>query len=142
MLLKDLKYKNSGNVTFLSLALLAVFSFLFIVIFDACQIFIAREETKKASDAASLAVAQNLLFFEIPECYKIAEEVAKLNNCFLVECSCVYDEVVVTAGKKIRFIFLDKFIKKGDTATSTSTSKVVYPWDEQLGYCDSYRFSY
>ncbi len=142
MLLKNLKIQSSGNISFLVLTVLAVFSILFVFIFDLCQIFAVREETKKASDAASLAVAQNLLFFESQDCLKMAEEIARLNNCTLVECSCDYDEVIITVEKRIGFSLLNKFIKENGVVRSTSRAKVVYPWDEQFGYCDSYRFDY
>jgi secretion/DNA translocation related TadE-like protein len=142
MLLKNFKLKNSGNISFLVLAVLAVFSFLFLVIFDICRIFAVREETKKASDAVSLAVAQNLLFFENQDCCRIAEEVAELNDCSLAKCSCGYDEVIVTVEKKVEFVFLDRFIRKSSTAASSSTARIMYPWNEQFGYCDSYMFSY
>ncbi len=72
MLLENLKAKNKGNISFLTLAVVVIFTVLFLLIFDLCRIFIAREETKNASDAASLAVAQNLLFFENLNCNKIA----------------------------------------------------------------------
>ncbi len=142
MLLKKFKTKNSGNVSFLVLSLVIVFSVLFIIIFDICNIFVAREKTKKASDAASLAVAQNLLFFENTDRCKIAEEVTRLNDCSLVECICSYDEVVVAVEKRVQLVLLDKLIKNYSVATSTSSAEVIYPWDEQSGYCDFYRFGY
>jgi len=142
MLLRKLKMQNRGNVSLLVLAVLMLFLILFIVVFDLCQIFTAREITKKASDAASLAVAQNLLFFENLNCNEMAEKVAQSNNCTLVECSYNYDEVAVTVEKEVRFVLLDKFIEECGVIRSTSKVKVVYPWDEQFKYCDFYKFSY
>lgn len=142
MLLENLKEQNKGNISFLTLAVVVIFTVLFLLIFDLCQIFIAREETKNASDAASLAVAQNLLFFENPDCNKIAEEVVCRNNCILVECRYDYDEVLVTVERKLDFILVDKFISKYCSVRSTSKAKVIYPWDGQFNYCNTYKFSY
>src|SRR3972149_3171082 len=140
MLLKNLKAQNRGNISFLTLAVVIVFSVLFLLIFDLCQVFIAREETKNASDAVSLAVAQNLLFFENSDCNKIAEETAQKNNCILIEYSYDYDEVMVTVERKLDFILIDKFISKDCSVRSTSKTKVIYPWDDQFGYCETYEF--
>lgn len=142
MLLKNLKVQNKGNISFLTLAVVIIFSVLFLLIFDLCQIFIAREETKNASDAASLAVAQNLLFFENLDCNKIAEEVAQRNSCILVGCVDNYDEVMVTVERKLKFILIGKFILRNCSVRSTSKAEVIYPWDDKFGYCDTYKFSY
>jgi uncharacterized membrane protein len=142
MLLENLKAQNKGNISFLTLAVVITFSALFLLVFDLCQVFIAREETKNASDAASLAVAQNLLFFENLDCNKIAEEAAQRNGCILVECTNNYDEVMVTVERKLNFILIDKFIFKNCSVRSTSKAKVIYPWDEQFDYCDTYEFNY
>ncbi len=142
MLLRHLKIQNSGNITFLALVVVTMFSILFLVIFDICQIFVVREETKNASDAASLAVAQNLLFFENPDCLRIAEKVARSNNCTLVECICNYDEVIVTVEKRVRFVLINKFVTEYGMVKATSKVEVVYPWDEQFNYCNSYKFGF
>ena len=141
MLLKNLKTQKRGNISFLTLTAVIIFAVLFLLIFDLCQVFIAREETKKASDAASLAVAQNLLFFENLDCNKMAEEVTQRNNCTLVECRHDYDEVQVTVERKLDFVLADKLISKY-SIKSTSKAKVIYPWDGQFDYCDSYEFIY
>lgn len=142
MLLKDLKTQNKGNISFLAMAAVIVFSILFLLIFDLCHIFIAREETKNASDAVSLAVAQNLLFFEDQDCSMIAEEMARKNNCILIEYSYDYDDVIVTVEKTFDFIFIDKFIANSGSIRSTSKTKVIYPWDDRFGYCKTYKFGY
>ena len=142
MLLRHLKIQNSGNITFLALVAVTMFSIIFLVIFDICQIFVVREETKNASDAASLAVVQNLLFFENPDCLRIAEKVALSNNCKLVECICTYDEVIVTVEKRVRFALINQFITEYGMVKSTSKAEVVYPWNEQFSYCDSYKFGF
>ncbi len=142
MLLNSLRIQNRGNVSLLTLVILSVFAVLFMFIFDLCRIFIAREVTKKASDAASLAVAQDLLFFENQDYSRAAKKVAAINNCILIECSCGYDEVTVTVEKKLDFILIDKLMPGYSRVKSTSKAKVIYPWEEQFDYCKSYKFSY
>jgi len=142
MLLRKSVSGNYGNISFLTMAITVFFSILFVVIFDICQIFIAREETKNASDAASLAAAQNLLFFDSNRCCEIADEVAELNGCDMTGCSSGYDEAVVEAEKSVSFIMLDKLFKVSGKVTSISRARVLYPWDEHFNFCDSYEFSY
>ena len=140
--IQNIIMQDSGNTALLVLVIVVILSILFLVVLDICQVFKVREETKNASDAASLAVAQNLLFFEKPDCIKVAEEVTRLNNCILVECICSYDSVTVTVEKSVKFFLIDKFIGGDSMVKSTSKTEVVYPWDEKFNYCDSYRFSF
>jgi len=142
MLLANIKTSKSGNISVLTMAVTIFFSFLFLLIFDSCQIFAARESTKNASDAASLAVAQNLIFFEDLDCRAVASEIAEKNNCVIIDCVCSYDEVVVTAEKKLNFILLDKVTSKYNRVQSISKVKVIYPWDSQFGFCKYYKFGY
>lgn len=142
MLLKSLRIQNRGNTSFLVLAAVTVFAVLFIFIFDLCRIFIAREVTKNASDAASLAAAQDLLFLSDQDCVSAADKATAINNCRLIECRSDYDEVTVTVEKKLNFILLSRLIPGYSSIRSTSKAKVVYPWDEHYGYCKSYEFSY
>jgi len=142
MSLNNLKRQDRGNISFLTLAVIAVFAILFMFIFDFCRIFIAREVTKNASDAASLAVAQDLLFFKIFDCNRSAEKTAALNNCVLVECRCEYDEVVVTVEKEFDLVLLDRLIPGCSKVRSISKTEVIYPWEEQSGCCRSYEFGY
>jgi hypothetical protein len=72
----------------------------------------------------------------------MAEEVTQRNNCTLVECRHDYDEVQVTVERKLDFILVDKFISKYSSVKSTSRAKVIYPWDGQFDYCDTYEFVY
>ncbi|MEA2016684.1 MAG: Rv3654c family TadE-like protein [Actinomycetota bacterium] len=142
MLLKFLILRSRGNISFISAVILVILSILFLVVFDLCRIFIVREETKKASDAASLAAAQNLLFFDSSKCCEIAGRVAELNNCKMVDCSFDYDCVTVEVKKNINFAVLGGLMKESGTVSSESRAKVLYPWDEYFGYCDYYKFSY
>ena len=142
MLLKELNTQNRGSISFFVLAVVIIFSILFLLIFDLCQIFVAREETKNTADAVSLAVAQNLLFFEDSYCNMIAEELARKNNCVLVEYSYDYDNVIVTVEKTPDFVLIDKFMTKNSSIRSTSKTNVIYPWDDRFGYCKTYEFGY
>ena len=109
MLLSNIKNKNkgkdNGNISMLALFLTMFFAFLFMVCIDLCRIYIARELTKDAADAASLSIAQNLLFFENFDYKNAAEEISSKNKCELVECYLDYDEVVVSHGEKTKFYF-------------------------------------
>src|SRR4030042_5019975 len=138
MLLKELNTQNRGSISFFVLAVVIIFSILFLLIFDLCQIFVAREETKNAADAVSLAVAQNLLFFEDSYCNMIAEELARKKNFVLVKYSYDFDNVIVNVEKTLDFVLIDKFIIKSSSIRSTSKTSVIYPWDDRFGYCKTY----
>jgi uncharacterized membrane protein len=142
MLLNELKIQNKGNVSLLILVAVSVFAVIFMFIFDFCRVFIAREVLKNASDAASLASAQDLLFFENQDYSRTAEKVTAINNCKLIECRYDYDEVTVTVEKKLDFILIGKLMPGCSTIRSSSKAKVIYPWEEQFDYCRSYEFSY
>lgn len=142
MLLKSLIIQNKGNASLFALVVISVSAILIMFIFDFCQIFIAREVTKKTSDAASLAVAQNLLFFENYDCSRVAERMAAVNDCILVECRYDYDEVTVTVQKKLDFILIKKLIPGYSEIRASSKAKVVFPWEQQFEYCRSYKFNY
>jgi len=142
MLIESLKNNRKGNISILALVSVIFIAFLFLLVFDLCQIFVARENTKNSSDAASLAVAQNLVFFESKNLKEIAQKVVKKNNCILVDCIYDYDEVVVIAEEKLNFILISKFTSKYNRVQSISKTKVIYPWDRRFGFCKYYKFDY
>ena len=146
MLLSNIKNVNKGNskgnISMLALFLTMFFAFLFMVCIDLCRIYIARELTKDAADAASLSIAQNLLFFENFDYINAAEEISSKNKCDLVECYLDYDEVVVIMGKKLNFILIDKFFPESCTVKSISKTKIIYPWDDYFGFCKNYEFNF
>jgi hypothetical protein len=146
MLLSNIKNKNKGknhgNISILALLLTVFFAFLFMGCIDLCRIYIARELTKAAADAAALSIAQNLLFFENFDYENAAEEISNKNKCDLVECYLDYDEVVVIMGKKLNFILINKFFQESCTVRSTSKTKVIYPWDDYFGFCKKYEFNF
>lgn len=140
--IKRFARKNDGAISWITLAITIFLALLLVVIFDLCRIFVVREITKNASDAASLAVAQNLIFFESCDCEKIANEVAQRNGCNVVKIEYDYDEVVVVVEKELSFVVINKFTSSYNKVQSSSKAKVIYPWDSRFGYCKSYRFSY
>jgi uncharacterized membrane protein len=139
----NLSFKNQGgSITVLALVLIVFFAFVFLVLSDFCRIFIARSITKKAADSAALAVSQNLLFFDVDSVQIIAKNIVEKNNCSLAEVYISYDEVTVFAKKEVKFIFIKFAGFNGYEITSCSKAAVIYPWDESLGLCKSYRFGY
>ena len=139
----NVSFKNQGgNITILALVTAIFFAFVFLVLSDFCRIFIARSETKKAADSAALAASQNLLFFDADSAESLAKNIVEQNNCSLAEIYIGYDQATVSAKKEVKFIFL-KFAGFNSTEiTSYSKAAVIYPWDESLGLCKSYRFGY
>ena len=136
------RVNNKGNISILILFLTMFFAFLFMVCIDLCRIYIARELTKDAADAASLSIAQNLLFFENFDYKNAAEEISSKNKCELVQCYLDYDEVVVIMEKKLNFILIDKFFPESCTVKSISKTKIIYPWDDYFGFCKNYEFNF
>lgn len=140
--MKERLRNSDGAITLVTVVMTMVITLVLLVIFDLCKIFAARESTKSASDATSLAVAQSLIFFESRECEEIANKVAQINGCKLVEVSYNYDWVIVVVEKELEFILVDKFTTRYSRVQSASRTRVIYPWDSRFGYCKSYRFSY
>jgi hypothetical protein len=126
----------------MALILVILFAFLFLVMGDLCRIFVVREVTKKAADSASLAVAQNILFFDADFISDTAETYSDLNGCNLTGLKISYDEVVVTVEKKLDFLLLGSIYPDGCTVSSSSCSRIIFPWDEHFGFCKSYKFNY
>jgi hypothetical protein len=139
----NLSFKSQGgNISILALVLIIFFAFVFLVLSDFCRIFIARSETKKAADSAALAVSQNLLFFDVDSAQSLAKNIVEKNNCSLAEIYIGYDQATVFVKKEVKFIFLKLAGFNSCEVTSYSKAAVIYPWDESLGLCKSYRFGY
>ncbi len=133
---------QGGNIMIPALVLIVLFAFVFLALSDFCRIFTARSETKKAADSAALAVSQNLLFFDVDSAQSLAKNIVEKNNCSLAEIYIGYDQATVFAKKEVKFIFLKFAGFKSCEITSYSKAAVIYPWDESLGLCKSYRFGY
>lgn len=139
----NLSFKSQGgNISILALVLIMFFALVFLVLSDFCRIFIARSETKKAADSAALAVSQNLLFFDVDPAQNLAKNIVEKNKCSLAEIYISYDQATVFAQKEVKFIFLKFAGFNSCEITSYSKAAVIYPWDQSLGLCKSYRFGY
>jgi len=130
-----------GNISIIALVLIFLFAFIFLAVSDLCRIFIVRESTKKAADAAALAVAQNILFFEYDNYYIHAREIVEKNYCQLCDIDVSYDEVTVSVRRDLKFILIKGFFSDSCSIYAWSKTKVIYPWDDYFGLCNSYRFS-
>ncbi len=142
MQLKRIKSNNKGNISFLALTTILIFSFLFLLIFDICQIFVAREATRNAADSIALSIAQDLLFLEENEIKQMAIEAAAENGCTISGIKYDYDIVEVEVEKELKFIALGKLFPGYDSVRSASKTQVIFPWDDEFGYLKSYRFRY
>jgi hypothetical protein len=136
------KLSSNGNISILSLMSVIIFSFIFLLMADYCRIFVAMSASRKAADAAVLAVSQDLLFLERHNAQNTAKEIALQNGCRLKEISVSYDMVAVSVVKEIEFVFLKIFGRQGCSVISVSKTDIAYPWDEAFGLCKRYRFDY
>lgn len=140
---KSLKCSQNGNISVMAIFFVIFFAFIFLLLSDFCRIFVIRSVTKKASDSASLAVSQQLLFFKSEDELKnMARQIVEQNKCGLRNFAVSYDEIIVSAERKLDFVLLQYFGTDGCMVYSVSKSKVIYPWDEELGLCRRYRFEY
>lgn len=117
-----------GNVTILSITITIVLIVFTPFIIDVAILFKTRADAKSASDAASLAAAQEILFLEDGE--NVAKAIAEKNNAKLVSYFANNNEVTVTTSKIANFIFIDNFIKDSIEIKATSSSEVKFPWGE------------
>ena len=134
--------KSSGNISILALAAVLITGFTMAALFDCCRIFAARSQAKNASDSITLAIAQNLLFFDEESMLEIAKDIAYRSNCNITEVQVTYDEVTVKIEKSVHFILIDKLGYWDCKVFSSSSSKVIFPWDQVWGMCDIYKFEY
>jgi len=119
---------QKGNVTILSITITIVLIVFTPFIIDVAILFKTRADAKSASDAASLAAAQEILFLEDGE--NVAKAIAEKNNAKLVSYFVNNNEVTVTTSKIATFIFIDNFIKDSIEIKATSSSEVKFPWSE------------
>jgi len=127
---KFIKKFNSqiGNVAILSITITIVLIVFTPFIIDVAILFKTRADAKSASDAASLAAAQEILFLEDGE--NVAKFTAEKNNTKLVSYFANNNEVIVTTSKIAKFIFIDNFMKDSIEIKATSSSEVKFPWGE------------
>jgi uncharacterized membrane protein len=134
--------KNNGSITIVTMAVLCIVFIFGLSLMDLSNIYTAREQAKNASDAAALAIAQKLLFFEEEGFEELAKDIVNKGDCTLFALDISYDEVSVTAKKEIEYLFLGHIFKKRSSVYTTSKAKVVYPWDESFGKCKKLVFDF
>jgi len=142
-LLNKIIRRQKGNSTLFVIVLTLVCIFLLLALFDLCSTYIIREQTKEVSEAISLAIAQQLLFFDQDELILMAEKMAASRYCSLAVCNIGYDKIEVSVERKTEIAVLDRIgLSKFKTVRSSSSVKIIYPWDRELGLCHYYEFGY
>ena len=136
------KGRQDGNSAVVILVMVIFFLVLFTGILDVCRILICRERTRNAADAISLAVAQELIFFEYRELDIIAEKMAGRYKCRLESLNITYDTVTVSTASDIKLLLLDRFRDDIRNVRSASSTEIIYPWDRRLGLYRYYEFSF
>ena len=142
MVAKIIRGRQDGSSAVVILVMVLVFLVLFTGILDVCRILICRERTRNAADAAALAVAQEMVFFEYHELESIAEKMAGRYRCRLGSLKITYDMVTVSAVSEIKLLFLDRFTGDAWNIRSASSAEVIYPWDRRLGLYRYYEFGF
>ncbi len=134
--------KQKGNVSLILMVSTVLIFIFFLILFDLTRIFVAREQTKNASDSAVLAAAQNLIYFDRGKAESIAQKAVGEHGCSLVYLKIEYDEIEACTEKEPRLIILGYFLSQGTKVRSVSRSRVIYPWDHSFNYCDYYKFDF
>lgn len=142
MMIKIRRRGQDGSSTVVILILLMIFLVLFAGILDVCRILIYREHTRNAADAISLAVAQEMIFFEHQRLESIAEEMVGSYRCRLESLNITYDMVTVSAVSDVKLLLLDRFRDDVWNVRSASSTKITYPWDTGSGLYRYYEFSF
>lgn len=142
MMIYKRKGRQDGNSAVVILVMVIFFLVLFTGILDVCRILICRERTRNAADAISLAVAQELIFFEYRELDIIAEKMAGRYKCRLESLNITYDTVTVSTASDIKLLLLDRFRDDVWNVRSASSAEVIYPWDRRLGLYRYYEFNF
>jgi len=142
-LLSNITKGQKGSSAIFAISLAAVCIFLLLGLFDLCSIYILREQTKNVSESISLALAQELLFFDRDELSRAAGEMAASEGCSLAACNIGYDGIEVSVEREAEFTVLDRIgLSRFKTVRSSSSVEIVYPWDRGLGLCRYYEFGY
>jgi hypothetical protein len=142
MMIKIRRVRQDGSSAVVILIMIVIFLVLFASVLDVCRILIYREHTKNAADAISLAVAQEIIFFEYRKLESIAEKMAGNHRCRLELLNITYDMVTVSAVSDINLLLLDRFRDDVWSVRSVSSAKITYPWDTGLGLYRYYEFSF
>lgn len=142
MMIRGKRYGQDGSSAVVILVMVIVFLVLSVSVLDVCRILICRERTRNAADAISLAVAQEMVFFEYRELDSIAEEMAGRYRCRLESLNITYDMVTASAVSDIKLLLLDRFRDDLWNVRSVSSAEITYPWDRRLGLYRYYEFGF
>lgn len=142
MMIRGKRCGQDGSSAVVILVMVIVFLVLSVSVMDICRILICRERTRNAADAISLAVAQEMVFFEYRELDSIAEKMAGRYGCRLESLNITYDMVTVSAVSDIKLLLLDRFRDDVWNVRSASSTEITYPWDRRLGLYRNYEFSF
>ncbi|MFC2159109.1 pilus assembly protein TadG-related protein [Actinomycetota bacterium] len=142
MVISARRGRQEGSSAVVILIMIIIFLILFAGIFDVCRILMYREHTRNAADAISLAVAQEMVFFEYRELNSIAEKMAGNYRCRLESLNITYDLVTVSVVSEIKLLLLDRFRDDVWNVESVSSAEITYPWDTRLGLYRYYEFSF
>jgi len=90
----------------------------------------------------SLAISQELLCFnnntDILDILNVGYQSIK---DYEIDIRIDYDEVIVKAKTPLNLIFVNRLLKK-NSISSTSVSKILYPWSEDFDLCKKYKFNF
>lgn len=134
--------KQAGSISLIALFLIMFIGIILLSIYDLCRIFVVRTQVKNTSDSISLALAQNLLFFDEANIYKVAVKIAENSDCNISRIEKTYDSINVEVSKILDFSIIDKFGFDGSVIYSSSSAKIIYPWDEVWDNCKNFKFEY
>ena len=134
---------QDGSSAVVVLVIAIALLILFAGILDVCRILVARERTRNAADAISLAVAQEMIFHKYQGLDIIAAEIAGRYGCRLESLNVTYDMVTVSVVSEIELLIPERFWHSGTgTIMAVSAAEVTYPWDRRLGLCRYYEFNF
>ncbi len=121
-LLNKVIRRQKGSSALFAIVLALVCIFLLLALFDLCSTYIIREQTKEVSEAISLAIAQELLFFDQYELVLMAEKMAAGRYCSLAACNIGYDRIEVSIERKTELAVLDRIgLSRFKTVRSSSS---------------------
>jgi hypothetical protein len=135
--------RQNGSVAIFTISFVLVCIIILLALFDLCRIYIARETAKTVSETITLAASQELLYFRPENIIDLAKGISSNNGCRIISLSTGYDEIEVKVERKISFAILGKIeLGRFKAVSSSSRTKVIYPWDRRWGNCRYYEFGY
>ena len=74
--------------------------------------------------------------------YQVAVKIAENSECNISRIEKTYDSINVEVSKILDFSIIDKFGFDGSVIYSSSSAKIIYPWDEEWDNCKNFKFEY